>query len=258
MLYEIKNFSFSYDGKHNILKNVSLEIDKGEILCVLGRNGSGKTTFFNCLLGLNKNYQGSIRLHNKELKELKEKEIAKICSYVPQNANTSFAYTVTDYVVMGLAYEIGLFSKPDKSHYDKALQALKTMDLLAYKDRLYMELSGGEKQQATIARAIVGNPEVIFFDEPTAHLDYGNQVKVLRMIKNLSDKGYGVVISSHDPNHAIALGKNVALFDGKGYVEKGKMDDLLKEEKLKKIYDFDMKIRYIDEFKHYICTYENI
>lgn len=258
MLYEIKNLCFSYNEKQKILNDINLTINEGELLCVLGRNGVGKTTLFNCMLGILKNYQGQILLNGKELHNLKEKDIASIASYVPQNSTVDFSYTVLDYVVMGLASQIPLFSKPNKSHIKKALDALDSLGILEYKDRLYTELSGGEKQQVTIARAIVNNPKIIFFDEPTAHLDYANQIKVLRMIKEFSQKGYTVVFSSHDPNQALWFNTNVIMFDQEGKIEKGKVEDILTEQKLKNIYGSDVKIMYVEELKRKICTYKTI
>lgn len=258
MTYKVENLSFSYNKKINVLNDISFNIGDGELICVLGKNGSGKTTLFNCLLGIFNDYDGHIYLNDKEIKKLKEKDIAKIVSYVPQNSSTCFGYTVLDYVLMGLASSISMFSRPNKSHIQKALDALKTMNMLDYKDRLFMELSGGEKQQITIARALVSDPKILFFDEPTAHLDYANQIKVLKIIKDLSNKGYGVVFSSHDPNHALMFDCNVILFNGQGKIKKGKTKELVTEEKLNEVYDSDLKIIYSDELKRNICTYSTI
>lgn len=258
MTYKIENLSFSYNKKTNVLNDISFDINVGELICVLGKNGSGKTTLFNCLLGIFNDYTGHIYLENKELKKLKEKEIAKIVGYVSQNPSTCFSYTVLDYVLMGLASSISIFSRPNKTHIQKALNALETMKMLEYKDRQFNELSGGEKQQVTIARAIVSDPKILFFDEPTAHLDYANQIKVLRMIKDLSNKGYSIVFSSHDPNHALMFDCNVVLFDGLGKIEKDEASKLITEEKLNKVYGSELKIVYSKELKRNICTYTQI
>ena len=258
MLYEVKDLSFSYNRKQNVLNNLNLSINEGDLVCVLGKNGAGKTTLFNCLLGILNSYQGQIFLNSKDIKTLKEADIAKLVGYVPQSSNTSFAYTVLDYVLMGLASQIDLFSKPDNTHIQKALKTLDFMGILDYKDRLYMELSGGEKQQVTIARAIVGDPKILFFDEPTAHLDYANQTKVLSIIKNLSQKGYAIIFSSHDPNQALMFDCDVVLFDSQGHIEKGKANDLITEEKLKKVYGSDLVITYVKELKRKICSYKTI
>lgn len=258
MTYKVENLSFSYNKKTNILDDISFDINKGELICVLGKNGSGKTTLFNCLLGILDDYNGHIYLENKELNKLKEKDIARVVGYVPQNSSTCFGYTVLDYVLMGLASSISIFSKPNKIHIQKALEALETMKILDYKDRLFMELSGGEKQQVTIARAIVSQPKILFFDEPTAHLDYANQIKVLKMIKELSSKGYSIVFSSHDPNHALMFDCNVILFNGEGKIQKNKAKDIITEDKLNKVYGSDLRIIYSEDLKRNICTYTTI
>ena len=258
MLYEVKDLSFSYNGKRNILNKLNLSINDGDLICVLGKNGVGKTTLFNCLLGILNNYQGQILLNSKELKSLQETDIAKLVGYVPQSSSVNFAYTVLDYVLMGLASQIGLFSKPNNTHIQKALDALKSMGILDYKDRLYTELSGGEKQQVTIARAIVGQPKILFFDEPTAHLDYVNQTKVLKVIRDLSLKGYAIVFSSHDPNQALMFDCEAVLFDSQGCIEKGRANDLITEENLKKVYGSDLVITYVEELQRKICSYKSI
>lgn len=258
MLYKIEDLSFSYNKKQNILNNISLEINDNELYCVLGKNGSGKTTFFKCLLKLLKNYQGNIYLNNANIKGLNERNIAKTVVFVPQISNTCFGYSVIDYVLMGLSSEVSIFSKPNKEQIARAINSLKIMELLEYKDRLFNELSDGEKQQVTIARAIVSNPKIIIFDEPTAHLDYANQIKVLRMIKDLACKGYSILFSSHDPNHALILNSKVLLLDGKGNIEKGNTIKLITEKNLKRIYGSDIKITYVEKLKRNICTYKTI
>lgn len=258
MIYEIKDLSFSYDKTKQILDKVSLTINEGDLLCVLGRNGAGKSTFFSCLLGLQKNYEGSILLGGKEVKHLREKDIALISGFVPQNHSAVFGISVFDFVMMGCAPKIGLFSHPGKAEEEAVYKALETAGISAFADRMYAELSGGERQQVTIARAIVADPKVVLFDEPTAHLDYGHQMSVLRMIKDLSGKGYAVAVTTHDPNHAILLGGRVALFDGKGNIRCGSADELVTEEALHGICGPDLKIRYLDEFGRRVCIYPSL
>ena len=256
MIYEVKKLSFSYDNSKTVLKNINLELNQGELLCVLGKNGSGKTTLFKCLLGILNADSGEIILNNRNIKDLKEKEIAKNVGYVSQNNESTFAFTVYEYVMMGLASSIGIFSKPSTKQEEMVINILKEMNLLEFKDRLFNELSGGERQQVAIARALVLKPDVILFDEPTAHLDYGNQIKVLRMIKELSKKGYAIMITTHDPNHAIMLDGSVALLDNNGHLVKGSAEELISEDNLKKIYGTDLKIKYIEEFKRKVCIYQ--
>lgn len=256
MIYEIKDLVFSYNKQKTILNNINLEINQGELLCVLGKNGSGKSTLFKCLLGLLKTDSGEILLDNKNLKDIKEKDIAKLVGYVSQNNDSTFGFTVYEYVLMGLASNIGMFSHPGKDEELAVDKILNEMNLYQFKDRKFNELSGGERQQVAIARAIVSQPKIILFDEPTAHLDYSNQIKILRMIKDLSNKGYAIVITTHDPNHAIMLNGKVALLNNDGQIIKGSVEELITENMLKDIYGTDLKIRYIEEFKRNVCIYQ--
>ena len=258
MVYEVNGLKFSYDGKVNVLDDVCLDLNAKELLCILGRNGSGKSTFFSCLLGLQKDYQGSVRLNGKEVRTLKETDIAKVCGYIPQTINSSFSFTVFDYVLMGCAASMGLFEHPGEKEKNSAWNALELMEISDFAEREITSLSGGERQQVAIARAIVSNPSVILFDEPTAHLDYNNQVKVLRMIKDLSKMGFAIAVTTHDPNHAVLLDGKVALFDGKGHAEVGLAADMITEEKLNGIYGSDLKIRYLEEFGRNVCIYPEI
>ena len=258
MLYEVSNLKYSYRNHKEVLSGVNLKLSEGELLCVLGRNGSGKSTLFSCLLGLLKPYEGSIKLQGKELSFMKEREIASVASYVPQQSVSSFGFTVFEYVLMGCASSVGLFAHPGKQEISQAWGALELMGISDYKDRIITELSGGERQQVTIARALASNPKVIMFDEPTAHLDYANQIKVLRVIKKLSSEGYAIAVTTHDPNHAILLGGMVALLDGNGGLKLGNSSAMLTEDMLSKIYGSDLKIRNIDEFKRNVCLYPNL
>jgi len=255
MIYKINNLSFSYSPNKEVLKNVNLEINEGELITFLGKNGSGKSTLFSLMMGLNKNYLGSILLDSKEISTLKEKDIALISGYVPQSNETCFGYTVFEYVMMGLASRIKMFAHPSKKDEEDVLNILSELKLEEFKDRNYSELSGGEKQQITIARALVSKPKMLIFDEATAHLDYANQIKILKIIKELNEKGYTIALSTHDPNQALLLNKNVCLLDGKGNLFKGTCEEMISEEKLKNIFGKDIKITYVSELKCKVCTY---
>ncbi|MFB0920869.1 MAG: ABC transporter ATP-binding protein, partial [Oscillospiraceae bacterium] len=227
-IFEIDNISFSYPSlERKVLDGVSLEISEGEVLSILGRNGSGKSTLLNCMLGTLKPQSGEIKLSGKCLKVMSEREIASIVGFVPQNHVPAFGYTVFDFVQMGCASRIGLFSHPGKKERDDTTSVLSEIGILRLADRPYTELSGGEIQQAVIARAIVSRPRIVLFDEPTAHLDFGNQLRVLRLIKSLSEKGFAVVITTHNPDHAILLGGRAAILDRGGHLISGKADDII-------------------------------
>ena len=258
-IFEIENVSFSYPSlERRVLGGVSLKVTEGEVLSILGRNGSGKSTLLNCMLGILKPQSGEIRLSGKNLRNMTEREIAAIVGFVPQNHVPAFGYTVFDFVQMGCASRIGLFSHPSRKEREDTLAVLSEMGIEQFSDRPYTELSGGEMQQAVIARAIVSRPRIVLFDEPTAHLDFGNQLRVLRLIKSLSEKGFAVVITTHNPDHAMLLGGCAAILDRSGHLISGKADDIITEDTLKDVYSSDLKLKYIEEFGRRVCLYPNL
>ena len=259
ILYDINNLSFSYPSlDRKVLDGVNLTISEGDVVSILGRNGAGKSTLLNCMLGLRKPQGGDIFLADKSLRERTEREIASIVGYVPQSYAPAFGHTVFDFVQMGCASRIGLFSYPGKKERNDTAAALSELGIEQLANRPYTEISGGERQQATIARAIVARPRIILFDEPTAHLDFGNQLRVLRIIKQLADKGFSVVITTHNPDHAMLLGGRAAILDRQGHLTSGLTEDILTEDSLKIVYDTDLKLKYIEEFGRKVCVYPNL
>lgn len=257
MIYSVRDMSFAY-GEREVLSRVSASLEEGELCTVLGRNGAGKSTFFSCLLGLLRPQSGEITLCGRPIGELKPREISALVSYVPQNHVPAFEYRVFDFVLMGCASSVSLFARPGKEEERRAWEALERLGLSAFADAPYTELSGGERQQVTIARALAARPKAILFDEPTAHLDSGNQLRVLRLIRELASDGYAVYVTTHDPNHAILLGGNVLIFDGKGGAEGGSAEEMICEEKLAAIYGPELKIRYLEEFGRRVCIYPSL
>ena len=171
-IYEVDNICFRYPGyERDVLKRVSLSLHKGEILCILGPNGAGKTTLLSCMAGLLRPASGTIRLCGRELSGMSEKEIAKLTGFVPQMHIPSFDYRVIDFVLMGRAPHTGLFSRPTAEEEQMCRTVLENMGLGHIAEKSYLDISGGERQQLLIARAVIQSPEAILFDEPTAHLD---------------------------------------------------------------------------------------
>lgn len=258
VIYELLNLSFSYTSlERKILDNINLIISEGEVLSILGQNGSGKSTLLNCMLGLLKPQEGEIRLRGQSLRQMSEKSIASEVGYVPQTHNPAFGYTVFDFVRMGCASRIGFFSRPGKKDDDDTLEALSELGIAELSERPYTELSGGERQQALVARAIVTRPKIVLFDEPTAHLDFGNQLRVLRIIKKLSEQGYAVVITTHNPDHALLLGGRAAILK-QGQLISGKTEEVISEQALKDLYGSELRLKFVEEFGRRVCVYPEL
>lgn len=255
MIYDIQNLSFSYGKKDKLVfQNLNLQIQEGDLLTILGHNGCGKSTLYSCMLGLSKPKAGQILLQGQPLDQLSPRQIARIVGFVPQNHHATFPYSVFEFVLMGCAAGVGLLSHPGKKEREQASNAIEQMGLEELADRPYTDLSGGERQLVTIARAIAANPQVILFDEPTAHLDMGKQSRVLKIVKELSHNGYTIVITTHDPNHPFLLGGKTGLFLGgnEGLVV-GTPDQVLTEERLQYMYGEELKLRYLEEFGRKVC-----
>ncbi len=258
MIYELKNVNFAYRADAPVLCDINLSIAAGELWCVLGCNGAGKSTLFGCMTGRLKPDSGSVTLDGMDIAKMREREIACRVGYVPQSNAPAFAYSVFEYVLMGCASHIGLFSAPDEKDNQAARDALDRLRIGHLADRAYTEISGGEQQQAAIARAIVANPKIILFDEPTAHLDVGNQIKVLRIIKELSLGGYAIVVTTHDPNHALLLDGNAAVFGADGRVRSGTTGDMLTEQMLREVYGAHIELRELPGEGRKICVYPKL
>lgn len=259
MLYNIKDLHFAYRASGpEVLRGVNLQIREGEILTVLGRNGAGKSTLFSCMLGMKKPRQGTIEIQGRNIASMTEREVATVVGFVPQSHNPAFAYTVEEFVLMGCAAKIGLLSSPGAKEREKTWAALEKMGIAHLANRPYTELSGGERQQVTIARAIVGEPKIILFDEPTAHLDFANQVKVLRIVKSLSEDGYAVAMTTHDPNHALLLGGHTAILGDNGKITWGLTQDIVTQENLEKVYGSDICLQPWPEMGRNVCVFPSL
>ena len=133
------------------------------------------------------------------------------------------------------------------------MQLLRDLGIDHLAHRPYTEISGGERQQATIARALAQQPQAILFDEPTAHLDYGNQHRTLELIHSLAEQGYGIIITTHNPDHALLLGGQAAILDTKGTLTSGASEDILTATRLREVYQTDLQLIYVEQLGRTAC-----
>ncbi len=254
MILEVQGLKFSYDKKRTIFHDVDFSLDKGEVLSILGTNGAGKSTLLNCIAGLLRPGAGEILLNGRSTKTMNMREVAKVIGYVPQINVPTYAFTVRDFTVMGRSPYIGAFGNPSKEDYAIADAALERMNIYHLRDKFYTEISGGERQQVMIARALTQQPQIILLDEPTAHLDYGNQFRVVQMISQLADEGYALIMTTHNPDHAIILNGKVAILDRNGVLGVGLASDSLNGETLSRLYGLEIKTVYDADAKRNICV----
>jgi len=206
VILSAKEIGFAYPGRNKpIFQSVSLEIAAGEILCVLGPNGVGKSTLLRCLAGLSRPTSGHVLLDHEPIGSLSRAEIAKWLALVPQSYETVFAFPVRTVVEMGRAPHLGWLESPGTEDRESALRALRALGVEHLADAAYSEISGGERQLVQIARVLVQAPKLMILDEPTAHLDFANQARFLALLRRLARDGLAVMFTTHAPDHALAL-----------------------------------------------------
>lgn len=206
----LKHVTCGY-GTTPILKDVSLTLRQGEIVCILGPNGIGKTTVFRSVLGFLKLLEGEVLLDGVPRDRIRARDFAKCVGYVPQSHEPPFPYSVPDVVVMGRAAHLRPFEAPGLEEYRIVDQVLNMLEISYLREKTYTRISGGERQMVLIARALAQNSSLLVMDEPTANLDFGNQIHVLQSIKKLTASGLGVLMTTHNPDHAFLCCDRVIL-----------------------------------------------
>lgn len=249
----MENVWFGYTD-HKILKGITFQAEEGRLLCVLGKNGVGKTTLFQLLLGSLKGYEGKILINNKSLEEYEEKELAKQIAYIPQSYYPAYNYTVQDMVLMGVTPSLGMFEMPGKKHYQQVEKALECVGLQHLRHKNFCHISSGEKQMTLIARAIAQNTRILIMDEPSSNLDFGNGVRVMKLCQKLARDGYLIIQSTHNPQHVFSYADEVVVLeDGKISVQ-GIPEQCLDERVLSRIYQIPTKLFTFPECKQKICV----
>jgi iron complex transport system ATP-binding protein len=186
-------------GSRQIFEQLNLQLDAGEIVCLLGPNGCGKTTLMQCIAGLLPLESGVVRLVGEDITRLSACQIAQRIGMVFQDHQALFPYRVGDVVAMGRAAHLGWLSRPAAHDQLICAEALARVGISHLVDQPYTQLSGGERQLVLIARSIAQGTSVLLLDEPTAHLDYGNQVLVLATMRRLAAQGLALLVATHSP-----------------------------------------------------------
>ncbi len=235
MQLSTRDLSIGYRN-HLVGSNIALTLDPGEVLVLLGPNGAGKTTLFRTLLGLQRALGGAVLLDDKPVDRMRPAEIARHMAYVPQAHATEFSFTALDVVLMGRTARLGTFSSPGAKDEAVAREKLVALGIGELEDHDYTRISGGQRQLTLIARALAQETPILVMDEPTASLDFGNQTMVLGRIRDLAREGYGIVLSTHDPDHALLVGTRVAIIAEGGLRAVGPPQEVVTAEMLSAIY----------------------
>lgn len=236
----VKELGFRYD--RFTLGDISFEARYGEVLGILGPNASGKTTLVKCILNLLP-YSGSVLVDGKGVSQMGVGALARIMAFVPQIHNPVFPYRVLDVVLMGRAPHLDLFSSPSHEDREIALSALRDLGVEKLWNRPYTRISGGETRLVMIAKALAQEPRILVLDEPTAHLDFKNELIVLEKVRSLAkDKEIAVIATLHNPNHAARYTDQVLLLKDGETIGYGRPSEMINKGNLMSAYGINAKI----------------
>jgi iron complex transport system ATP-binding protein len=241
MNINIQNVRCGYKGKV-VVDEFSAVLSSGDILCLLGPNGVGKTTLFKCLLGFLPLMAGSVFVDGRDMKQLKAAEYAKIVGYVPQAHAPPFSFRVFDVVLMGRTAHLGIFAQPGPEDKRVVWECLEKLEIKHLAAQVYTEISGGERQMVLIARALAQEPAFLLMDEPTSNLDFGNQARVLHTICTLAEMGLGILMTTHQPDQVFQCDADVSLLMPDHEHLCGSADDILTEQTLRRAYGIDVAV----------------
>lgn len=222
-----------HSGERQILSDVSVELAQGKMLGVIGPNGAGKSTLLRCLYRYLRPSQGDICLFGHPVGDLSAKAFAQQVAVVLQDTPHHFDMTTAQLVALGLTPHKGAFSLTSEQDKVQVHHALVTVGLKELANQAYEQLSGGEKQRALIARAIVQRPNLLILDEPTNHLDIRYQIQILELLRSLD---ITVVISIHDLNLASALCDQLLLLNRGRAVIQGSPAEVLTEQQIGEVF----------------------
>lgn len=247
MRLSVHGAEFHYDPAGTSgFQDISFSLDDGEVMTILGPNGCGKTTLLKCIDHLVKLHRGSVALDSQDICRLPRARIARMIGYVPQIHQPAFPFSVLDAVLVGRAPHLDMLESPKAADIKIAEQSLETMGIYPLKDKPYTQISGGERQLVIFARVLTQQPSLLLLDEPTSHLDFGNQVRLLHQIKKLAATGLPILMTSHFPDHAFMISDRVAVMKDGTFVDCGLPDAIITRENLQRVYGVPVDIRYID------------
>lgn len=248
MKLAIRDAAVGYDRNHPVQRHMSMTLESGEVCCVLGPNGCGKTTLVKTILGMLPLLAGHITIDGDDVTSWSAACLSRSVAYVAQAHGQPFPFQVKDVVMMGRIGRTRHGSgQPDREDYNVVENAMMDMGIYHLRDVAYSDISGGELQMVMFARALAQEPQLLILDEPTSALDYGNAVRVIEKVRELAAAGYAVLMITHNPDHAFMTGANVALLTRHDPVKFGSAFDIITRENIQKAYGVNVKLV---EFTH--------
>ena len=241
MSVKVENLCFAYGGE-TVFRDVTFEVGDGQVLCLLGPNGAGKSTLIKCIARILAPQSGSVSINGKDIAKLRRRAFACQLAYIPQSGSAAFPLQVRDVVAMGRTPHKKFFSSPGREDYRRVSEALAALGIEKLEYKVCTDLSGGERQMVSFATAIVQDPKALLLDEPTSHLDFGNQMKVLKTVKQLAARGISVIMATHAPEQAFLAGSRAAILLDGGVKALGTPREVVTEENISRAFGVRVKI----------------
>ena len=248
--------SFAYrDGAPRVIEGVSLAVERGDLVGLLGPNGSGKTTMLKLMGGMLRPQRGLVEFEGRRLADWPRREAARRIAYVPQETQAPFDFTVLEIVLMGRFPHLGPFALEGPEDLAVAHRALDATGTSAFASRLFHTLSGGEKQRVVIASALAQSPALLLLDEPTASLDLGHQLETQQLLASLNGGGnVTMVLSTHDLNFAASLCRRLILLRDGRVLASGVTEQVLTPAAVRALYDVDADVHVHPRTGHLTVT----
>ncbi|KPU27723.1 ABC transporter [Caloranaerobacter sp. TR13] len=246
---ELKNIYFSY-GYEDVLEDISLIIEEGKFISILGPNGSGKTTLLKNMCKLLNPLDGKILVDDKDLNKIAFKELAKTMAAVHQDSSVNFEFTVYDIVMMGRYPYQKRFRPESERDINIVKRAMKNTETWTLKEKSIHEISGGERQRVIIARALAQEPKILLLDEPISQLDIKHQINILNLCKKLNrEEKITIITTLHDINLAARYSDYILLMN-KGKIKAfGLPESVLTKENIQDVYGIEVKLIKLNEYK---------
>jgi iron complex transport system ATP-binding protein len=235
-LLEINDLSGGY-GKEAIVKDISLRINQGDFMGIIGPNGSGKTTLLRLASKILSATKGNIVFQGRDIASMPMKELARSVAFVAQDTMVNFPFSVFEIVLMGRTPHLKRLEVETRKDYSIADDAMAMTDTLHLKDKKIDEISSGERQRVVIARALAQEPRLLLLDEPTSHLDIGHQIQVLDLLRRLNRKdSLTIAMVLHDLNLAGEYCNRITLLNDGGIFREGSPAEVLTYQNIEAVY----------------------
>ena len=241
MRLKVNNIEFAYNSTP-VLENISMELDRSEVLGIVGPNGTGKSTLIRCIDRILKPQQGTILLDEHDITNMKQMDIARKMGYVPQSTTRVFPASVIDTVLMGRRPHLGW--KSSEEDMDKVLEILELLGIMEFAMKDFNEISGGQQQKVLIARALAQEADILLLDEPTSNLDIRHQLEVMEIMKNVvKKKGISAVMAIHDLNLASRYTDRILMMNEGRIFATGDPASVLTIENIKHAYGVEVLVK---------------